>query len=195
MSKPSSPYLRAMAPPYTMRDPRDFYPTPAWATRALLMVEKFEGEIWEPACGRGDMAREMEAAGYQVRATDLYDYSYGAAHVDFLNPALGDVDNIMTNPPFALALEFARLAARRARRKAAMLVRLGFLETATRAKFFRESRLSRVWVFPQRVTMWSNGVALSKGGGKLAFAWFIWDRNHRGPIILDWLPERQYVRG
>jgi hypothetical protein len=29
----------------------DFYPTPEWATYALLDNERFEGRLWEPACG------------------------------------------------------------------------------------------------------------------------------------------------
>lgn len=36
---------------YSKRAPFEFYPTPPEATRALLSVEKFEGNIWEPACG------------------------------------------------------------------------------------------------------------------------------------------------
>ena len=75
-----------------------------------------------------------------------------------------------------------------------MLLRLGFLESAPRARFSKESRPSRVGIYPNRITMWSEGVSLTPGGGKIAFAWFVWDRRHRGPIALDWLTERQYVR-
>jgi hypothetical protein len=35
----------------------DFYPTPPEGTRALLSVERFEGPIWEPACGDGAISR------------------------------------------------------------------------------------------------------------------------------------------
>lgn len=28
----------------------DFYVTPPWGTKALILNEKFEGNIWEPAC-------------------------------------------------------------------------------------------------------------------------------------------------
>ena len=38
------------------RPEHDFYHTPPEATEALLKVEKFVGEIWEPACGDGSMS-------------------------------------------------------------------------------------------------------------------------------------------
>jgi len=40
----------------------EFYPTPPEATRALLSVECFEGDIWEPACGDGAISKVLEAA-------------------------------------------------------------------------------------------------------------------------------------
>ena len=52
----------------------DFNPTPAWAVRALLSIEKFEGLIHEPCCGHGHMVRALESGGYKVIASDLYDY-------------------------------------------------------------------------------------------------------------------------
>jgi hypothetical protein len=38
----------------------DFFPTPQWATFALIENEKFSGEIWESACGDGSMSRVLE---------------------------------------------------------------------------------------------------------------------------------------
>lgn len=37
-------------------DGPDFYPTPRWATFALIVSERFECEIWECACGDGAMS-------------------------------------------------------------------------------------------------------------------------------------------
>ena len=42
-------------------DGPDFFPTPAWATHALLENEPFEGEVWECACGDGAMSRVLES--------------------------------------------------------------------------------------------------------------------------------------
>jgi hypothetical protein len=48
------------------REENDFYPTPTFATEELLKREKFDGAIWECACGDG-------AARLKVRFPDLKD--------------------------------------------------------------------------------------------------------------------------
>ena len=37
----------------------DFYPTPFEATQSLLDRQKFNGEIWECACGDGSMSKVL----------------------------------------------------------------------------------------------------------------------------------------
>jgi hypothetical protein len=50
----------------------DFYPTPSWATAAILDREPLWGRIWEPACGAGDMARVLsDRYPGSVYASDL----------------------------------------------------------------------------------------------------------------------------
>ena len=44
-------------------DGPDFFPTPAWATYALIDNEEFRGEIWESACGNGAMSEVLEQTG------------------------------------------------------------------------------------------------------------------------------------
>jgi len=53
------------------RQKDDFYPTPPEGTRALLSVERFDGSIWEPACGDGAISRVLIEAGYEVVSSDL----------------------------------------------------------------------------------------------------------------------------
>ncbi|MDX2159134.1 MAG: hypothetical protein SFW09_21730 [Hyphomicrobiaceae bacterium] len=45
--------------------------TPPEATRALLSVERFDGPIWEPACGLGHISNVLTEAGNEVVSTDL----------------------------------------------------------------------------------------------------------------------------
>ena len=61
----------------------DFYPTPTNATMALLQREKFDGDIWEPACGDGAISKLLKLQGYEVYSSDLVDrgYEIGRAHV------------------------------------------------------------------------------------------------------------------
>ncbi len=90
------------------REKDDFYPTPPEGTRALLAVEKFEGPIWEPACGDGAISKELIAAGYNVESTDLVDRGYGQNGVDFLMEWQPRAPNIVTNPPFKMVAPFIR---------------------------------------------------------------------------------------
>jgi hypothetical protein len=76
-------------------DGPDFFPTPAWATYALIENERFSGDIWESACGNGAMSRVLETTGETVISSDLYDRGFGDIGHDFLNPTR-TADNIIT---------------------------------------------------------------------------------------------------
>ena len=66
------------------RQKDDWYPTPPAATKALLDVEGFGHEVWEPACGDGAISKLLDEWGFRSISTDLNDYSYGKSGVDFL---------------------------------------------------------------------------------------------------------------
>ncbi|MCP3459615.1 hypothetical protein [Bradyrhizobium sp. CCGUVB23] len=130
----------------------DFFQTPAWATFALIDNEKFNGEIWECACGDGSMSRVLEQTGQPVRSSDLYDRGYGEVGVDFLR-AEQTSDNIVTNPPYNCAEGFVASGVKLATRKFGLLLRLAFLEGANRANtIFSKTPPARVWVFSERIT-------------------------------------------
>jgi len=169
-------------------DGPDFFPTPAWATKALIDHESFEGEIWECACGAGAMARILEAAGHKVFASDLHGRGYGKAGVDFLS-STRRADNIVTNPPYNCAEGFVAQGLKLATHKFAMLLRLAFLEGARRSDtIFAKTPPARIWVFSERITFYSKG-AKRAGAGTTAYAWFVWEKM-RGPAptALRWLP-------
>jgi hypothetical protein len=172
----------------------DFYPTPDWATAALIDNEPFEGRIWEPACGDGTMARVLRNTGCPVDASDLYDRGYGEIGVDFLNQSR-IIENIVTNPPYNSAEGFVEAGLRQSTHKLCLLLRLAFLEGANRQrKIFAKSPPNRVWVFSERITFYPSG-AIVKGSGTTAYAWFVWDKESstRG-AELKWLPLGYKVR-
>lgn len=165
----------------------DYFPTPEWATHALIDNEGFEGEIWEPACGDGAMSRVLERTGCPVHSTDLFDRGYGEAGVDFLR-ADHVSDNIVTNPPYNSAEAFVRAGLARSRRKMALLLRLAFVEGANRQRtIFTKTPPTRVWVFSERITFYPAG-AVQKGSGTTAYAWFVWDQQDPGKTEMKWLP-------
>jgi hypothetical protein len=163
----------------------DFFPTPAWATFALIDNERFSGEIWESACGDGAMSRVLEQTGCQVASTDLYDRGYGEPGQDFLAPSRR-ADNIITNPPYNAAEGFVASGTGYSNKKFALLLRLAFLEGANRQRtIFTERPPSRVWVFSERITFYPSGVD-PKGSGTTAYAWFVWDKDAPSRTELKW---------
>lgn len=165
----------------------DFFPTPRWATHALIENEEFTGDIWECACGNGAMSEVLELTGSNVFSSDLYDRGFGQAGVDFLQPSRKS-DNIVTNPPFNAAEGFVRSGLASSGKKFALLLRLAFLEGANRQRtIFNEFPPSRVWVFSERITFYPEG-AVRKGSGTTAYAWFVWDKAAAGRPELKWLP-------
>ena len=159
----------------------DFYPTPTNATMALLQREKFDGDIWEPACGDGAISKLLKLQGYEVYSSDLVDRGYGDDHFNFLNSH--DIhDNIVTNPPFNIGTKFALHSLRCARKKVALFQKLTFLEGKERRdKLFSLNMLSKVYVFSER-----QGFGDHKGG-MLAFAWFVFDKSYSGNAEIEFI--------
>ena len=168
------------------REENDFYPTPDNATQSLLDRQKFDGNIWECACGNGAMSKLMIKEGYDVYSSDLIDRGYGETGIDFLQ-STKQVDNIVTNPPFNLATEFTTHAFTLAKKKVVMLSKISYLEgIKRREQIFNKKKLEKVLIFSRRVPFKkesSNKLA----GGLMAFGWFIYDVNYNGLPTIDWI--------
>lgn len=168
----------------------DWYQDQPEATEALIRAERFSGCTWDPACGVGTIPEALKDAGHDFIASDLVDRGYrggGCIGVsrDFLECSAQPVANIVTNPPFKLAREFADRALSIASHKVAFLLPLTFLEGAARARWLETTPLARVHVFSWRISM-PPGELLAAGkvrpeGGKKAFAWFVWSQGWAGP--------------
>lgn len=167
------------------RPEEDFYPTPAAVTKALLDVESFGLDIWEPACGDGAICSVLEASGHKVTASDLIDRGYGKTGVNYFEINSAPCRQMITNPPFILAEDWVKHAKALKIEKFALLVKLAFLEGVERSRLLQETGLSRVWVFKRRVTFTRNGEE-QRGTGMIAFAWFVWDK-HGGPPTVGWI--------
>lgn len=171
------------------REFADYYPTPAYATEALLSKETFDGEVWEPACGGGHISKVLIDNGYKVKSTDIIDYGYGEPNINFLRDEffarLPKADNIITNPPFMYATEFVYRAKEMANKKIAMFLKTTFLEGVERYKLFQDQEfpLKAIYQFSRRIAFGN-----SKNGGMLAFAWFVWEKQASGRPYIDWLP-------
>lgn len=160
----------------------DFYPTPEIATVKFLEAEKFEGEIWEPACGDGAMSKVIERYGYPCKSTDLIYRGYGEGGVDFMRCTY-QADNIMTNPPFKHANKFIHHALTHASKKVALLLRLNILESKGRKKLFTEFPFARLYVHSERIPF----QARTEASNAIAFAWYVWDFSFTGEPVIRFL--------
>lgn len=174
----------------------DCYDTPEVAVHALLRVEKLPYYIWEPACGTGNIVLPLRKAGHWVYATDLNERNCpeSTSRIDFLlswqaNQSVWDA--IVTNPPFALAEEFVEVALERAP-LVIMLLRLAFYESDRRKHILENCGLARIHAFSRRLPMMHRaGWEGRKANSGMAFAWFVWDRNHKGPTMIDRIDWKQ----
>jgi hypothetical protein len=172
----------------------DLYETPPEAVHALMRSVSLPTHIWEPACGPGAIVNVLRDHGHCVYATDLNDYGFktSVGGIDFLQWTQPPMANcIVTNPPFKLAQQFVAKAIELCPR-VIMLLRLAFLESERRRAVLDAGTLSQVFVFRNRLPMMHrDGWEGNKVSSAMAFAWYVWDREHRGPAELhriSWEP-------
>jgi hypothetical protein len=172
----------------------DLYETPAAAVHALMRVEQLPHRIWEPACGPGSIAKVLRESGRFVVASDLHDWRCPSSEsgIDFLHQTRtpSGVGCIVTNPPFRLADQFV-VHALLLVPQVFMLLRLAFLESTRRTPILESGQLARVHVFRDRLPMMHrHGWNGPRASSSIAFAWYVFDREHRGPATIDRISAR-----
>ena len=175
------------------RQADDWYQEPRRAVDALLEVEEFDGVIYEPACGGGNIPEACHARRLPVVGSDIRNRGWPHTILgDFLVPlwhARPPFNHIVTNPPFKLGVEFALRGLELTCGKVCILQRTVWLEGARRYQaLFSKGHLMRVWQFRSRVSMPPGGTDVPAQGGSLSFAWFVFSRSHVGPWTGGWLP-------
>lgn len=180
------------------RAPYEFYPTPPEAIRALLAAERFEGGIWEPACGDGAIAKELIAAGYDVVATDIADHGYGRSGIDFLEQRLPRAKHIITNPPYGHGLgdAFVKKAlwfAERTGGRVAMLLNIASLCHPDRHESFVRRPPSTIYAL-DRCVCFPNGepAQATRQTYQHRYAWLIWEADPSSTAELRWLTTAPY---
>jgi len=184
-------------------DSLDYFPTPPWATRAL--IEQVFGRhlawpvsswrirsAWEPACGEGHIAEVLREYFRHVFATDVHDYGYGGQVFDFLaHEGAYGADWIITNPPFGEKTEpFVLRAIDQARIGVAMFVRLQWLESVGRYEaIFNKHPPTIIAFFAERVPL-CKGRWEPEGSTATAYIWLVWIKD-RAPMAPFWVPPGQ----
>jgi hypothetical protein len=192
-------------------DSLDYFPTPPWATRALIEdvlrpwgVSLKGLVVLEPACGEGHITSVLQEYGpAKVTGTDIFDYSQNgrsppgwSGQFDFLDPtvAFNRPDWVITNSPFSgdedRALAFALRALVLARKGVAMFVRTQWLEGINRYEtLFAPHRPALVAQFAERVSLF-RGAWDPDGSKPDQYCWVIWriGKTPHALTTLQWIP-------
>ena len=120
------------------RESNDFYATEPIALEKLLVKETFSN-VWECACGVGNLSEVLKTKGLHGKSSDLIDRGYGEK-IDFLNHNIDWLGDIITNPPYKISTEFVYKALKTLKigRKLALLFPQRYLSSKGRYKLFIE---------------------------------------------------------
>lgn len=186
--------------PAPRRIPHEFYPTPPEATRALLSVERFDGDIWEPACGHSAIATELIAAGYRTASTDIVDHGYGVSGIDFLKAERPLARHIVTNPPYGSGLADAFITkalffAQETHGTVAMLINLASLAHRTRTAWWRRHPPARLYAIDD-IVCWPEHIygPAPSYFTRHRYCWAVWTPDHKGPPAFWWLSAAEFRR-
>lgn len=191
-------------------DPRalDLFPTPPWATRALFYevigAAGLQGKtVWEPAAGLGTMSEVIAEFAHTVVASDVHDYGKGHLIGSFVGEGAdviqvsGQVDWVITNPPFNLALEFVQRGLEVASVGVAVLVRSVWSEGGERYReLFSKTPPTCIAQFCERVPMVA-GRWDPKASTATSYAWYVWKDlklPFTGKTLFVWIPPGQRVK-
>ena len=181
------------------REERDFYPTPAEPTRALLHAEadrlmEFPA-IWESAAGDGAMAKEIEAIGLPVFKTDLVDRGCGADLRDYFSISERPCDAMITNPPYS------EINARDGNGRwlthamdigctyVALFLNWGWPAAKGLTPVLERFPISRVYLCRWKVDF------TGKGSPPMHNAWFVWDADWTGETAFRFLDKSDARQG
>lgn len=181
-------------------DSLDDFPTPPWATRALIehvignVSELSRMSCWEPACNRGFMSMVLQEYFREVKSSDIYPYGFGEI-LDFIGDDRledplhkADVDWVITNPPFRLGEAFILKGLNIARRGVAMLTRTVFIESVGRyERIFTKHPPTKFAQFTERVPM-VKGRLDKKASTATGYCWLVWDKQAKINSQLVWVP-------
>lgn len=199
------------------REENDYYATDPRALELLLEKEKFNDVIWEPAAGGHHLANVLMNNNYNVITSDIKCYDIQPNFIfNFLDAnrelyeeicstystsnTLAKTD-ILTNPPYKLALPFVKKALEIIDDgcHVIMFLRLAFLEGIERYFFFQENPPKKIYVLSNRFPCAKNGKFYEtdkngnekKIGSAIAYAWFIWEKGFKGKPTIEWLIEHE----
>lgn len=176
----------------SIRQEEDYYSTDSKAIDYLLDDGQapLSHKVWECAAGGGSLSQRLIERGYEVLSTDLYDRGYGISGVDFLKTNKTWDGDILSNPPYKIALEFVEHALDiiTPGNRVYMFLKIQFLESKKRRPLFDTKQLETVYVSTDRIGCYKNNDFKNlKERSACCYAWFCWRRGYFGNPIIKWI--------
>lgn len=173
-----------------IREPNDYYATDPRAMQDLLRYETFNKNIWEPACGEGNLSEVLKLNGYNVFSSDIVDRGYPDEIIDFLETDRKFNGDIITNPPFKYTNEFIlkSLESVEMGAKVAMFLKINYLAGKKRyEEIYSKFPPYRVYVFTGRYACSKNNRPEGYKNGAMDYVWMIWQKGIIGATELKWI--------
>ena len=155
----------------------DHFQTPPHALKPLYPYLKKDWIIWEPACGKGNLVRDLRQNNVKVMGSDKYiipnnDFD-NCWYLDFLTNILNEnFDCIITNPPFSCKNQFIERCYKLGK-PFALLLPLTALETKRRQTQWKQGL--ELILFSKRINFETpNNV---KSSAWFPTAWFTYGLN------------------
>ena len=152
----------------------DFYPTPPWCYELLDIDWTLFKSAHEAGAGDG---RIVDFLSKKIGKVTYSEITEGKDFFDWDE----NVDLIFTNPPFSLAQEFIKHSLPRCN-TCIMLLRLNFLGSKKRYKFWTENPPSALFVLSKRPSFTGTGTDATE------YAWFVWDKTNKIPNGIYFIP-------
>jgi len=193
------------------RDPLDRFYTPKWCVdQCMAEVLPHYFRVWrpslivEPSAGKGVFVSSLRERfpNAQIAASDIdpdvgpwggaddsYESDFFETDWEALFRAYGykeekPVGLTIGNPPYKYAVEFCEECLRWSEHLV-FILRTDFLNSAARAKFFKEHEPSHVFLLPNRPSFTEDGAT-----GEYDYAWVCWSPKPKAQRTqLLWLPE------
>lgn len=146
----------------------DFVQTPSWVTEILLQHETFEGDIFEPCCGKGAISDVLKTK-YNVVSSDKFDYGYGTIQDVY---DIKSAPNIVTNTPFSEQKLLKKHLISIAKNKLCLLWYLKSLGLELESK--TSNHLKSVYIVGK-----INWLEIKLGW---RFAWYVWEKGYIGDV-------------
>lgn len=174
-------------------DTGDLFQTHYPLTMKLLEKETFPGTILDPCSGHGAITRVLKKS-YPGKV-DSFDLNYGPRRQDFFNFYSGEIDNIVSNPPYGkLTDRFVIHSKSIAKNKVAFLLRTNYLSGQGRHSSTVYDGLKYVYVFNRmpdlKAPIRGDGLFPT---GMIVYAWFVWERGWKMEPVFRKLDISDYV--